>query len=199
VYREEAVGLKRRSRIREGALFLVRFFVIAVPCLLVWWRFLLPHYLWLVGQFAGKILNEIKTPLIESLSVDINPDSILNTETMLLFHLEGGGKFEIDYAPMVNSLPPFIVLVLATGGLGLFRRVAILLVGSVIMFLGQGIFLVGQYYFFDQIASKSEIPTAFGQFWLTAPFILWVLLAYWDRIGRILGDDGGEEGGATGS
>jgi hypothetical protein len=199
VYREEAVGLKRRSRIREGALFLVRFFVIAVPCLLVWWRFLLPHYLWLVGQFAGKILNEIKTPLIESLSVDINPDSILNTETMLLFHLEGGGKFEIDYAPMVNSLPPFIVLVLATGGLGLFRKVAILLAGSVIMFLGQGIFLVGQYYFFDQIASKNEIPMAFGQFWLTAPFILWVLLAYWDRIGSILGDDGGEEGGARGS
>jgi hypothetical protein len=177
----------------------VRFFVIAVPCLLVWWRFLLPHYLWLVGQFAGKILNEIKTPLIESLSVDINPDSVLNTDTMLLFHLEGGAEFGINYAPMVNSLPPFIVLVLATGGLSLFRRVAILLVGSVILFLGQGFFLVGQYYFFDQIASKNEIPMAFGQFGLTAPFILWVLLAYWDRIGSILGDDGGEEGGARGS
>ncbi|MDP7639868.1 MAG: hypothetical protein QGG73_09170 [Candidatus Hydrogenedentes bacterium] len=183
-----------RAGMREVAFFCLRFVAIAAPCMIVWWRFLLVDYLLLIGQFAGSILNVIQAPPIDNLTVTTNPDSILNTDVLLVFHVAGETE-AIPYAPMVNSSPPFIALVLATGGLGLVRRVAILLIGSAIMFLGQGIFLIGHYYFIDQFASAKEIPVAFGQFCITAPFILWIAMAYWDRIGKMLGNGGDSDRG----
>ena len=73
-------------------------------------------------------------------------------------------------------------LVLATAGIRILRKLVILAAGSLLIFGGHVAWVVTTYLFRVRFAESPEFPTALGQFWMTVPFILWIALAYWDKI-----------------
>ncbi len=75
-----------------------------------------------------------------------------------------------------------MALVLATKGLRLVRRLRILLYGCGILMVGHVLFIVVLMRFQEALKSASEVPTAVMQFYLTLPFLLWIVFAYWDRL-----------------
>ena len=161
--------------------FCLKFFAIILPLLALWWWKLLPPYIEALGQLAGGLINALAGSPIQSMEVETNPDGVLTTDTILIYYInDRPGSIEI--AKMANSLPPYIGLVLATAGIRILRKLVILAAGSLLIFGGHVAWVVTTYLFRVRFAESPEFPTALGQFWMTVPFILWIALAYWDKI-----------------
>ncbi|HDP35853.1 MAG TPA: hypothetical protein ENN29_12185 [Candidatus Hydrogenedentes bacterium] len=85
-------------------------------------------------------------------------------------------------ALLVTNLPPYVALVLATAGLAWKKRARILVYGCAILIFFHVLFIILALRFQDAMLQVSEIPTAVTQFFLTLPFMLWIVFAYWERI-----------------
>ena len=158
--------------------FFVKFCLLAPLCLVAWWL-LLPYYGWLIGQASGVVLLHVaRTPIT---SMTIEPAGPLNTETLLVYGVEGV-KRRFPIGLLVTNVAPYIALILSTAHLGWVRRLKILLLGIAVLSLGHIVYIVLAFSFFQRIAMSREIPTALAQLFLTAPFLLWIILAYWDRL-----------------
>ena len=173
--------MNKPRRVRGVLLFCVKFAILAPAVLWVWWAWLLPPYTWAVGQVSGSIINIVSESAVQAMRLETNEAGVLNSDTYLVFHVEGRDRI-FHVADLVNSAVPFVILVLATGGLGLLRRVFVLVLGSGIFFVGQVAYIVCFFVFAEQLAESQEIGVALGQFWLTLPFVMWIVLAYWDRV-----------------
>lgn len=184
--------MKKASSLRGPFLFCLKFALIAPICMALWWWKLLPPYTWVLGQLSGGIINLFAEQPIEGMSVVPNPEGVLSSDTSLVY-MVGGLERGLEVSDLVNSAVPFVILVLATGGLGVWRRIRILALGSIILFCGQAIFIVFFFLFAKQISESQEIGTALGQFFLTLPFAMWIVMAYWDRLVSYFGDDSSEE------
>ena len=57
-----------------------------------------------------------------------------------------------------------------------------MLIGLGILSTGHVLFLVLMFMFSGQAQESPEIPTALGLFLMTMPFVLWIALAYWDKV-----------------
>ncbi|MBP8131692.1 MAG: hypothetical protein KA184_19100 [Candidatus Hydrogenedentes bacterium] len=106
---------------------------------------------------------------------------LLNIDARLVFAL-GDHMLRFPIALLVTNMAPYLALVLATPGLRLFRRLFILVLGAAILFGGHILFVTLALYFREAIAAAPHIPHAIAQFYLTLPFLLWIILAYWGRI-----------------
>lgn len=179
--------MKTRSRFASIGIFIVKFAVIAAICLPTWWNFLLPLYAGAVGQVCARTLMMLGEP-IEAVSVSVDDESIFKERTSIVFHYKEGREAKILVARLVNSLPPFIILVLATAGLGLRRRLKIMAIGTAIFFAGHVSWIVIGHQMFQTSGAPTEILTAYGQFWLTVPLILWIALAYRDKVAALFDD-----------
>ena len=42
--------------------------------------------------------------------------------------------------------------------------------------------LAVMFIFARQVQAAPEVPTAFGMFIMTLPFLLWIVFAYWDKV-----------------
>ncbi len=162
---------------RNILLFFLKFCFFAPVCLVLWWL-CLPYYGWVVGQISGSILLHVTG--IPLTSMDIVPDGVLNTETWLVFRVDGEKRLPIGL--LVTNVAPFLALVLSTGGLAWRRRLKVLGIGVAILAGGHVLYIVLAFVFSQRIALSREIPTALGQLFLTIPFLLWIVLAYWDRL-----------------
>lgn len=169
--------MSEHSRITTIGIFILKFAAFAVVCLFVWWSYLLPIYANAVGQVSARTLIILGEP-IEAVSVSVDEEGILKEKTSIVFYKEDTGTSAIHIAFLVNSLPPFIILVLATAGLGLRRRLKIMAIGTGIFFVGHVSWIVIGY----KVGALTEVLVAYGQFWLTVPLILWIVLAYWDKV-----------------
>lgn len=152
----------------------------------LWWL-LMPHYGFALAQLSGGVLlNGLGVPVE---AARIEPGGILNTESVLVIVLEGHDlKFPI--ALLITNMAPYLALVLATPGLRLFRRLFILVLGAGLLMAGHIAFIVLALFYREAIATAPNIPTAVAQFYLTLPFLLWIILAYW---GKITASDAGLE------
>lgn len=168
------------ARLKRVGLFCLRFALWAPVFLIPWW-IIVPKYVWLIGQVSGAILKYIFSIPIEAMEVSVRENSVLNSN-VLLTYFAYEGEAPIDIALLVNNVPPFIILVLATGGLTVARRLKVLGVGLSVILASHVAFLVSAFALAKRIEAAPEIPTAFGLLILNLPFILWILLAYWDRI-----------------
>lgn len=179
----------RDSRPGRGILlFVLKFLLLAPVILFLWWAYLLPPYSWLLGQASGLLINLFSDHAIQAMTVEADDRGILNTLSLLVFVEEGQRKpFPVSF--LVDSFPPFVILVLATSGLSLVRRFLILIAGSLILFVGNAVYIAVVYIYAQSISRAPEISNAVGQFWLTLPFVLWILLAYWDRMGAYFQDE----------
>lgn len=119
---------------------------------------------------------------------------LLNIDARLVFAIEkdgaGTGELRFPIALLVTNMAPYLALVLATPGLRLLRRLFILILGAAILFAGHILFVVLALYYREAIAAAPHIPHAIAQFYLTLPFLLWIILAYWGKITASLADSG---------
>jgi hypothetical protein len=174
---------------RSILFFFLKFCFFAPVCLVLWWL-CLPYYGWLIGQVSGGILLHATGIPVSSMAIE--PAGVLNTDTLLMFGLEGiQRRFPIGL--LVTNVAPYLALVLATGGLAWRRRLKILGIGVAVLSLGHVIYIVLVFIFSERIAVSREIPTALAQLFLTIPFLLWIVLAYWDRLGGYFSEPAGPE------
>jgi exosortase/archaeosortase family protein len=189
---ESALGaLFSKQRIRTVAAFCLKF-IVFVTVLTVFWWLLLPYYGYVLIQLTGGTLKYLLGVPLEA--GYIQAQGMLNTESTLVFHIP-------PYAPtmpialLITNLPPYVALVLATAGLAIWKRIRILAYGSGILAFGHALFIVllamifleaqkpgGEETFIGSLATAKELPTAIIQFYLTMPFLLWIVFAYWDRL-----------------
>lgn len=175
----------------RGLLFLCgKFLVFVVPATVLWWL-VLPYYAWVLVQVTGGILRLGLGEAIEYGRVEVA--GILNTSSMLILGVEGVPR-KMAVALLVTNVPPFVALVLATDGLGWRRRLKILAIGNGILAVGHVAFIVYSLHFLGVTTAREvpAIPMAVLQFYLTLPFLLWLVLAYWERLAGYLGEAGKE-------
>ncbi len=158
--------------------FCMKFLVFVVALVILWWLFL-PYYGLALVQCTGLPLRHLLGVPIEAVRVE--PRGLLNTETTLVFVVNGMDK-HMPVALLATNVPPYIALVLATAGLAWKRRLRIILYGCGILAIFHVLFIVIALRFQEALMRVSEIPTAVAQFFLTLPFMLWIVFAYWDRI-----------------
>lgn len=175
------------GRIRKILLFCVRFLVFVIVLTMLWW-WLLPYYGYVLMQVSGGILKYLVGVPILAGRIVVPENSLLNTGTMMVFTLPQGEP-GLPIAKLVTNMGPFLALVLATPAMRLARRLAVLALGAGILIAGHVIFIVTVLPLQDRLKAASEIPIAIIEFYLTLPFLLWIVLAYWDRIVNYLGKD----------
>jgi hypothetical protein len=173
-------------------LFCGKFLVFVIVLVVLWWL-LLPYYGQVLLQVTGVPLRYLFNMPI--LAGRIETAGVLNTNTVLVFTLQERER-SMPIALLATNVPPYIALVLATAGLTWKRRARILVYGCGILCLFHAVFIIVAMRFQDTLMRVSEIPTAVAQFFLTLPFMLWIVFAYWDRLLQ-LGQDKTVNGGIS--
>ena len=159
-------------------LFCLKFVVILVV-LEAGWLLLLPYYGNALVQVAGVPLRYGLGVPIEAGRIEA--DGILNWETRMIFTIDKHER-AMPIAELAANVPPYIALVLATAGLTWKRRGRILAYGLGILCAFHVLFIIVALRFQDALMQVSEIPVAVIQFFITLPFMLWIVFAYWDRL-----------------
>ena len=165
---------------RQKPLWFCAKFVVLVTLLVALWWWMLPAYGWLLMQLSGGFLKHVMGVPVASGA--IVPKEVLNTGTDLVFNLSTGQRRVMHIGLLATNIPPYFALVLATGGLAWRRRIRGLVYGFLILCLFHLSFIVVAMRYQDALMRASEIPTAVVQFFLTMPFLLWIVFAYWDRL-----------------
>ena len=160
---------------RDSILWLCLRFAVLAPICLVLWLLVLPSYTWLVGHAAGLFLKYVAQNPIERVAV--TPGGFLNTDTSLSYFLPGIERAMPDVGHLMTNIAPFVALVLATSALGVWRRLRILGLGVVIIFVFHVVTIVLRF-----VAGRTSLPTAIGFIAITLPFLLWIVMAYWDKL-----------------
>lgn len=160
--------------------FLAKFSVIVAVLLVGWWT-IQPQYVRAIGKISGVAIVYVGGVSIDGFVVEVDESGVLNTRTSLVY-LQDDRRYPINVSFLIANLPAYIALVLATTGLGWKHRASALFIGSSILILGHIVFLAVMFTFAREVQSAPEVPTAFGMFIMTLPFLLWIVLAYRDKI-----------------
>lgn len=166
-------------------IFCVKFVVFVVVLVVLWWWLVLPFYGKLLLQVTGMPLKYLLKMNIESGVLIV--DGVLNTKTIMAFVVDGHRR-GMPIALLVTNLPPYVALVLATAGITLKRRILILLYGCGILCFFHASFIILALRLSNVMTPGSEIPTAVVQFFLTLPFMLWIVFAYWGKLTAFFSD-----------
>lgn len=188
----------QRPYSRSVLLFCVKFLFLAPLCLLLWWL-ILPAYTWLLGQLTGMVLKYLfhepilAVRVLEGGGVSAGTDlshgafvawivgvlktAVSNTGTILAF-LVGEQVRSFPVGMLATNIAPFAALILSTGGLGLIRRLKALGIGLAILVAGHVLYIPFAFVVSSKGGTASEIPNTLGEFFITLPFLLWIVLAY---------------------
>jgi hypothetical protein len=181
-----------RKRSRRGILMFCLLFLILVLVLVPLWWLCVPWYGVVLATVCQPILHgPLGMPIADS---GVTPHGFLNTETQIFFVHDGRNR-GMGLALAVTNVPPYWALVLATAGLGFWRRLRVLLYGTGILFACHVLLILVLLRYGDWLQEYSEIPTAVIQFFLTLPFLLWVVFAYWDKLMAMTTPEETEESG----
>lgn len=183
-----------KSRVPGLIFFMLRFLVLALGLVALWW-WMMPWYGMVLGQAGGGIARfGLGTPIT---GVAVLPEGFLNTETKLRFYVavseEHTAEPTLFMAQLVTNVVPYVALVLATAGLALAHRLRVLLLGTSILVAGHILFVALFLAFQEVLRGYAEVVTASLQFFLILPFLLWVWLVYSDRIASFLAEEDDDE------
>lgn len=159
--------------------FCIKFLLLVIPLVLVWWLYALPWYGEFLKQVSGSILKFGMG--MDIISGDLILEGLLNTESKLTFAI-GAHEPAMPIVKLVSNIPPYIALVLATPALGLIKKIKLIGYGVALLSFCHVAFIVFALSIEEGQMDYSKIPTALAQFFITLPFLLWVIFAYWDRI-----------------
>lgn len=157
--------------------FFLRFAIAAPICLAAWWT-VMPYYGWAIGQVSAQMMGLFGQRVD---AVRIEPEGILNTATKLTFETPSGTGSDAIGAVATN-LAPFVALVLATGGLTWQRRLRVLGIGVAILVASHIAYLVWAIALTPSLRESPEVRIIVAQVFITMPFILWIILAYWRHV-----------------
>ena len=164
---------------RAIAIFAIRFLLASLILVPLWWL-AVPAYGWLLVQGCGVILRGIFGMDITAGNIEVS--GIMNTESLLILYV-GEHPTSMKFVQIITNLSPFVALILATPRLSLRRRATALMLGTAVLCGGHALFIILALRFAVSLQHTPEIPTAMTQFFLTLPFLLWIVLAYWRRLG----------------
>lgn len=167
------------ENVRKTILWLCARFIILAPVCLVLWLLALPYYAWGLAYASEFFLKYVMHYQI--LNVTAVAAGFLNTDTKMTFELIEINRTMPEVGLLTTNLAPFVALVLATSGLTAFRRVKILAIGAPIILLSHVVTVVLRF-----TAGRTPLPTAIGFISITLPFLLWIVLAYWEKIASFL-------------
>jgi hypothetical protein len=162
------------------AWFLVKFAAIAAALLVLWWV-IQPQYVAVIGRLAALPITYLGNIVLDDTLIEVDDSGVLNTRTTLVYVYEAR-RYPINVSFLIANLPCYLALVLATAGLAWRPRLRALLLGSGILLLGHVVFLAVMFIFAREVQAAPEVPTAFGMFVMTLPFLLWIVFAYWGRV-----------------
>ena len=174
------------GHIRQVVWFCTKFFLFVIPCSLLWW-WALPLYAYILGHVTTAFLQMIVSIPIDGCSVE--KAGLFNTGTTLVFAM-AGREFPLAIADLVKNIPPFVALILATARLSRLRRVKALMMGLSVLVIGHALYIILAFSFAESISRSPAIPTALAQLFLTLPFLLWVVLACWDKLTSFAASEG---------
>ncbi len=157
-------------------------FTVLAPITLVLWLMALPTYAWIVGKTALPILKYVvREPVLD---IVVSKTGFLNIGTSLGFALADRTRMMPDIGHLLTNIAPYVALVLATPRLAWKKRLVILVIGIAIMFAFHVATIILRY-----TEGRASLPTVFGFIAITLPFLLWIVLAYWDKLIAYIGDD----------
>lgn len=187
--------MKKERRLLGLFLFLLRFIVLAPLLVCLWWS-VLPIYAQVLVQVSGILARFVFS--VPVTGVGVQPEGLLNTGTVILFQLTDSSQHILErrmpVALLVTNLVPYLALVLATAGLSMRKRLAVLAYGASIIVTGHILFITLLLRFQDSLKQVEEVSTATIQFFLVLPFLLWIWFVYSERIAGYLAEE--EENGA---
>jgi len=158
----------------------LKFLVLAPICLVIWLE-LLPAYTWCLGQTTGFFMKHVLDMPIDKIVVA--KDGFLNTQTTLTFVIDERLRTS-QLGKLVTNVAPFLALVLATSALGIWRRLRAIVIGVLILFFSHALTIVLIF-----AMGRSSLPYAVGLISITLPFLLWIVLAYWEKLTVYFSDD----------
>lgn len=178
----------------------VKFVILAPICLLLWLEFL-PVYTKIVGVTTGEVIRRTMHVPIDAVIVKHTAEAVspgnksdgesrfgygaLNTDVALAFRYSNHEPTMEDIGHLVTNVAPFIALILATGGLGIWRRTRILITGVLILFAFHVLTITLRFweaFTHRALTGPTPLPAAVGFATITLPFLLWIVLAYWDKL-----------------
>ena len=174
--------MSETQRPERNALWLCLRFIVLAPICLVLWLLVMPAYAWFLGQVTMLILKYIFQYPIEN--VTVAKAGLLNTGTSLGYAMGGLTRTMPDVGHLVVNVAPYVALILATPKLQWLRRLRILGIGFAIIFAFHTATILLRF-----LAGRTSLPTAIGFIAITLPFLLWIVLAYWDKLLAYLGND----------
>ena len=185
------------SQLRRVTLFALRLAFVTPIVLALWWLSM-PAYAWVIGEIAALFLTFVGGYPIQH--VVVHAAGLLNTDTTLGFDL--GGRVPVTPVSwVITNVAVYAALVIATRGLGWRRRLGALAGGVAILAVSHVSQIIVFFAFAKAIARNPQIPTAIAQIFITLPFLLWVVLAYWTTPARperdILREDGNGHRGSS--
>ena len=163
---------------REILRFAARFMAIALILVPLWWIAAVPAYGWLLVQGCGVVLRDVLGLPITAGRIELA--GILNTESLLIIYV-GDHPTSMKFVQLITNVPPFVALILATAGMSLRQRLMALGAGITLLGLGHALFILLALRFSTRLQESPDLPTALTQFFLTLPFLLWIVLAWWKR------------------
>jgi hypothetical protein len=166
----------------RNTLWLCLRFLVFAPICLVLWLMMLPAYTWLVCYATFPILKYVFQFPIEGVAV--TKAGFLNMETSLTYPMGQYMRVMTDMGHLLTNIAPYVALILATPKLNWLRRFRILGAGVGVIFVFHVVTILLRF-----MAGKTSLPTAFGFIAITLPFLLWIVLAYWDKLIAYLGSD----------
>jgi len=175
------------------ALFFCVKFLFFLTIIMWAWLMLMPYYGWLLMQAGGGLLiNVLGVPLEPGCKVETH--GLLNFTSTITLAMHGRLPSS-QYAQIAANLAPFLALVLATGRLSWKRRLLSLLGGSLILVACHIAFIVhlGYQMHLSYLGESHEIVVDASQvaiqFMIMLPFLLWLIFAYWDKLGAYFAED----------
>ena len=152
--------------------------VLWAVCLCLWWA-VLPSYTWCLGHITAPILTYGFGEPIEG--VRAHAEGFLNTGTMLAFRLEGR-EIPLPIAYLATNVAPFLALVLCTSGLSVRQRLSAIGIGVGILVIGHIVWIVLAFHWRAEMAKDSRLAEVIAHLLISLPFLLWIVLAYWNKL-----------------
>jgi len=185
--------MAREHPIGRALFFCVKFLVF-LAVIMYGWLQLMPYYGWLLMQLTGGILmNLFGVPIEPGRKVEAS--GFLNFTSTFTLVMHGGHMPASNFTQVAANLAPFLALVLATGKLRFVRRVLILLGGSLFLLcchVGMMTYIFYQAHRAFTTGAMDNYAADIGQvavqFMVMLPFLLWLVLAYWEKLAVYLGD-----------
>ncbi|MCC6796614.1 MAG: hypothetical protein IT366_15945 [Candidatus Hydrogenedentes bacterium] len=163
------------SQLRRVTLFALRLMLITPVLLALWWLSM-PLYARVIGECAAVVLRVMGYPIER---VVVNAHGFLNTDTTLGFAL-GGSVPTAPISWVVTNVAIYISLILATRRMKWNYRARALGIGLATLLAAHIAHVVVFFAFAPAIERNPQVPTAIAQILITLPFLLWIVLAYWN-------------------